>query len=552
MDKGRHADQREVEKSSAVRIAACVLLASAALACGDGPTETLGPPAHIEIVSGNAQQAVVGDTLAASLVVRVLDTQNRAVPGQLVSFQVMSGNGSVETGLTLTDAHGIADDRWVLGTATADSQQVTARAVTAADDQDLRVLFRAIALPDAPAGITRVTSETTTAPVGSTIAPSPTVRVSDQYGNPVPGVSVSFAVTMGDGSVSGAEQAANTAGEASVGAWLLGPIAGENRLAASVTGLPPVTFTATAMAGAAAQLVIVTQPQGSVRCAQFFSVWPVVQVADAFGNAVPEVSRWITAAIDSGGGVLGGTTQQSTDVTGATSFPALRISGSLGVHRLAFSSPGLMSAVSSPVSVTAGLPATIEKLSLDPQTDSVGSALVPPKVRVREACGHLAIGDTVTFRVSSFYGQVSGSPQVTGSDGVAEATSWHLGGGVDVNTVEARTSNGITATFSASAVSGGPASLTFHDGNSRTAQAGSVIQSLTIDVKDRFGNRVRGAEVTVAVTSGGGSTSCSRATEGLYYYFTCPWTLGPSPGQQTLEVRAAGAAPAVYTVTATP
>ncbi len=73
----------------------------------------------------------------------------------------------------------------------------------------------------------------------------PTVRVLDQADNPVPGVTVSFEVTSGGGSVSGATQVTDSDGLAQVGGWVLGSDATQT-LTASAPGLAgsPVEFTA--------------------------------------------------------------------------------------------------------------------------------------------------------------------------------------------------------------------------------------------------------------------------------------------------------------------
>jgi adhesin/invasin len=84
------------------------------------------------------------------------------------------------------------------------------------------------------------------APAGSTVATPPSVIVTDQFGNPVSGVTVIFAVASGGGSVTGATAVTNASGIATVGSWRLGPIPGLNTLTATsgtLTG-SPITFTA--------------------------------------------------------------------------------------------------------------------------------------------------------------------------------------------------------------------------------------------------------------------------------------------------------------------
>lgn len=79
----------------------------------------------------------------------------------------------------------------------------------------------------------------------------PAVIVRDQSSNPVPGVSVSFEVTAGDGSVDPATVVTGSDGIAAVDGWTLGPSAGTNTLVASIPSVPAAgteTFDATATA----------------------------------------------------------------------------------------------------------------------------------------------------------------------------------------------------------------------------------------------------------------------------------------------------------------
>src|SRR5262249_54973315 len=82
---------------------------------------------------------------------------------------------------------------------------------------------------------------------GSAVPVAPAVKVTDAQGGAVSGVAVTFAVTGGGGSITGASQSSNSSGVATVGSWTLGPAAGPNTLTATSSGLSgsPVTFMAT-------------------------------------------------------------------------------------------------------------------------------------------------------------------------------------------------------------------------------------------------------------------------------------------------------------------
>lgn len=89
-----------------------------------------------------------------------------------------------------------------------------------------------------------------TAFVNAPVAVQPAVVVKDQNGAVMGGVSVSFVVSGGGGTITGATQTTNAAGIATVGSWTLGATAGANTLSAAAAGLSgvSVTFTATALA----------------------------------------------------------------------------------------------------------------------------------------------------------------------------------------------------------------------------------------------------------------------------------------------------------------
>jgi hypothetical protein len=91
-------------------------------------------------------------------------------------------------------------------------------------------------------------SETTiTSPPSSPVTELPSVIVKDEEGNVMSGATVTFAVTSGGGTVTGGTQTTNSSGVATVGSWTLGSVPGPNTLTASVSGLPPLVFTASSI-----------------------------------------------------------------------------------------------------------------------------------------------------------------------------------------------------------------------------------------------------------------------------------------------------------------
>jgi hypothetical protein len=87
-----------------------------------------GPPTALLVVSGGSQTGSVGEPLGAPITVKVTDAGGAGVPNQSVSFVVITGGGSVFLNSVLTDATGIAQDQWTLGTK-AGSQSLEVRAI---------------------------------------------------------------------------------------------------------------------------------------------------------------------------------------------------------------------------------------------------------------------------------------------------------------------------------------------------------------------------------------------------------------------------------------
>jgi hypothetical protein len=179
------------------------------------------------------------------------------------------------------------------------------------------------------------------------------VLVTDDEGNPVGGVSVSWNV-QGGGSVSAATVSTGSNGRASV-TRTLGPELGEQTTTASVSGLQgsPVTFvsTATEDVPGPGTIAITTNPPTSALTREVFdpSAQPVIRLQDESGNPVADAE--VIASVATGGGTLRGDATVVTDAGGIAKFLDLGIEGT-GEHTLRFAA-GTETVTSSPVNVSA-------------------------------------------------------------------------------------------------------------------------------------------------------------------------------------------------------
>jgi hypothetical protein len=104
--------------------------------------------------------------------------------------------------------------------------------------------------PPAPGNLVKHSVDNQNGTVGEPVQVPPAVKVTTAAGAPIAGVTVTFAVASGGGSITGGTPATDVNGVATVGSWVLGPAAGTNTLTATIaaTGVTgnPATFTASA------------------------------------------------------------------------------------------------------------------------------------------------------------------------------------------------------------------------------------------------------------------------------------------------------------------
>ncbi|HXE57610.1 MAG TPA: Ig-like domain-containing protein [Gemmatimonadales bacterium] len=226
----------------------CSLLACVALAaCGDSLTlPSQAMPGAVTVVRGDAQVGTVGEPLADSVVVRVLDLEDRPLAGQPVAFVPLPDDALASPDTVLTDAAGRAAARWVLGTA-AGEQRLEARIESPVASGGLVATVTASARAGPPEVFIEAGGQDQSAVPGTALPQPLVVRVEDRYGNPVEGTQVNWAVTRGGGFVSEPRTVTDAAGLTSV-RWTLGVFGRRQTVEAALEADPgrTVTFTATA------------------------------------------------------------------------------------------------------------------------------------------------------------------------------------------------------------------------------------------------------------------------------------------------------------------
>lgn len=302
---------------------ALILLAGMAAACDGGGTGSR-PPSAVTPTTPVTMTATVGTLVGSPPAVRVVDDQGRGLSNVAVTFAVTSGGGIVTGAAATTNADGVAAaGSWILGPVAGPNT------LTATVGNLPPATFTATGTAGAPSTVAKVSGDLQTGVVGSTLPQPLVVRVTDAHSNPTPGVTVSFTVTSGGGTVGTASAATDAQGLAST-THLLGPQSGSNNVRVTAAGLPPVGFTATAQAGPPAAIAKAAGDNQQARSGTAVPVPPAVIVTDANGNPVPGVA--VTFAVASGGGSVTGAVA-TTSATGRATVGSWTL-GAVGTNTL--------------------------------------------------------------------------------------------------------------------------------------------------------------------------------------------------------------------------
>jgi len=200
---------------------------------------------------------------------------------------------------------------------------------------------------------------------------------------------------------------------------------------------------------------------------------------------------------------------------------------------------------------------SIVKVSGDGQSVPAGSAASAPLVvEVRDGLGNPVPGIGVTFAVATGPTGTSVAPTTTTTDGVGRAQTILTAGGTAGPITVTATSSGLTGsplTFSATAtaVVGPPASVAANSALTQNATVGTAVSAPpSVVVLDASSNPVPGVAVTFAVASGGGSLTGGNATTNASGVATVlSWTVGATPGPNTMTATVAGLPVVTFTAT---
>lgn len=183
-------------------------------------------------------------------------------------------------------------------------------------------------------------------------------------------------------------------------------------------------------------------------------------------------------------------------------------------------------------------PTDLLKVDGDAQIGVVGRALGEALlVRVLDRLGNAVVGASVSFAVVSGGGSVAPESAVTNSQGRA-STTWTLGAEAGTNSAEASVTGLASVSFTATGVTG---TVEVNEGDAQIGLVGFAVNiPPAVRLLDLNDDPVAGEPVTFAVTGGGGDvTDATAVTDARGIAAVGEWTLGTTPGTNSLEAATA-------------
>ncbi|MEI7614555.1 MAG: putative Ig domain-containing protein [Betaproteobacteria bacterium] len=438
--------------------------------------------------------------------------------GAVVSYGV---SPALPLGLTLNTSTGVISGTPTTVTASA-AYTVTATNTGGSTPANLNITV--LLEPTLPANLQIVSGNTQTGFAGEELPVAVVVRVTDSAGAPVVGQLINYRVTLGGGSVFAGSSLSDSNGT-SRERWTLGPLTGtsptpqklEARAVDSQTGAAIVfaTFDATAVARPPASLSYTTSSPTYTRTSPITTNNPTSP-----GGAV--VSYSVNPALP-----VGLTLNTSTGIiTGAPTVTSTATSYTVTASNSGGSTPANLTITVIPEPVIASFTAA-------PSTIDVGNASI---LSYSFTGGTGAIDQGVGAVVSG--GTKNVNPTST--------TTYTL---TVTNTAD--TPFPVTAPATITVIAA-PPGISKTAGDNQSAPPGTAVAiAPVVTVRNTLGVPIAGANVTFAVTGGGGTIQSTTAqTDGTGKASCGSWRLGAAKGLNTVSASVIGLTSAIFTAKA--
>lgn len=459
-------------------------------------TSVAGAPDSISFAAAPTDPVAGNNT---TLTATVIDFYGNPVSGVDVTFDYVVANGWLVPLSGTTNALGEVSTTYTTAN-TVEAAELTAYVTTDPSVSDNVFVW---SKAGAPASIS--TSASPANPVAGSAA-TLTATVLDSNGNVVPGVGVTFSKS-GNGSLPVTYATTNGSGNAAV-SYTTGITVSTATLTAVVTATPAITgnVNVTSVAGAAAFLTLSNGPAMPVAG---YGTTVTATVTDANGNAVPGVSVSFSVVPGFGNGSLSGATAATNALGEAvviyTSYTTVETAelhaeitlNSLVVDDIAVASqPGAGLASASMANVPAGSAGVLTSITVT-VLDANGNPVAGEAANLAATLGGANSGVTVSTITDNGDGTytLSYTPVTAGTDTIAFAL-----GGTPIN--------GSPYT---SVVAPGAASAANSDANVPNGTSGTAT-TITISLRDAYGNMTPGAAGSLAVSIGGANAGATPSS----------------------------------------
>ena len=285
-------------------------------------------PRTLAGLSGDEQEGRPNAAVDEPFVVVVRDQNGDPFEGAEVTFAVTGGGGTLSMERATTDARGRAASTLTLGLAPGTNTVE----VTVGDLGP--VIFTALTR-SIPTTLSKADGDGQQGPSGAPLAEPLVVSLLDQAGSPLAGAAVTFAVTVGEGTLSVTRDTTDARGRAA-SILTLGHAPGANRVEVEVAGLAPVTFTAVGMVIPRTLAKLSGDEQAADPGAQLPEPL-MVSVRDQNGTAYP--GAVVAFAILGDGGILSALSD-TTDAEGLAAT-TLTLGEDLGVYTVVATVAGI-------------------------------------------------------------------------------------------------------------------------------------------------------------------------------------------------------------------
>ncbi|HET9708169.1 MAG TPA: Ig-like domain-containing protein, partial [Gemmatimonadales bacterium] len=490
---------------------------------------------------GGATSTPFTITVGAAVKVGFLVPPSNTVPGQPISPDIQvevrdaGGNRVTSSGATVSLAIGNNPSS---GTLSGTTSHAAASGLATFSGLSINNAGSGYTLIASSTGLTPATSpafdisvgtatkvgffvQPTTAAGGAAISPAVQVEIQDVGGNRVSGATNSVTLAIGTnvhaGTLAGTKTVAAVNGVATFTGISIDSAGTGYTLDASASGLTGATSSAfNITVGQAAKLGFHVAPSngsGGVAIAPAIEV----EVQDAGGNRVTSAGNTVTISLATNpkSGTLSGTTVVGA-AGGIATFANLSIDSAASGYRLAAAASGLTGTTSPTFTIAVGAAAELGYL-VQPSGVTAGIGITPAvKVEVRDAGGNRVITASNTVGIAIGTNAGGGTLSGTTSHAALSGVATFLGLSIDKSGAGytlAATASGLTGatssgfTVSADGVDVGLSTLVSSADTvgQCTTSCNPAFQTstVTVTVKDQFGNRIVGSPVVVSANGAG-------------------------------------------------